>query len=56
MNKFLKIGAIVLLLYVHVGGLLFGVPRLDILNETIRALYFHVPMWFGMILLFVLSV
>ncbi len=56
MNKFLKIGAIVLLLYVHIGGLLFDVPRLDILNETIRALYFHVPMWFGMILLFLLSV
>lgn len=56
MNNFLKIGAIVLLLYVHIGGLLFDVPRLDILNETIRALYFHVPMWFGMILLFLLSV
>lgn len=28
------------------------VPRLDILNETIRNLYFHVPMWFTMIILF----
>jgi ABC-type transport system involved in cytochrome c biogenesis, permease component len=56
MHKGLKIAAVVLLLYVHVGGLLFDVPRLDILNETIRALYFHVPMWFGMILLFGLSV
>src|SRR5690606_2004565 len=56
MNTILKISAIVLLLYVHIGGLLFAVPRLDILNETIRALYFHVPLWFGMILLFVLSV
>ena len=28
------------------------VPHLDILNETIRNLYFHVPMWFTMILLF----
>lgn len=45
-----------LLFYVHTAGLLFDVPRLNILNETIRALYFHVPMWFAMILLFMLSV
>jgi len=32
------------------------VPRLNILNETIRALYFHVPMWFGMVTLFSISV
>jgi heme exporter protein C len=52
MKTWLKIIAIALLLYVHIGGLLFDVPRLNILNETIRALYFHVPMWFGMVLLF----
>ena len=28
------------------------VPRLDILNETIRNLYFHVPMWFTMLVLY----
>ncbi len=56
MKTWLKIGAVVILLYVHVAGLLAGVPRLDILNETIRALYFHVPMWFGMVLLFLISV
>src|SRR5687767_15100484 len=50
-----KILAVVLLVYVHIGGLLFDVPRLNILNETIRALYFHVPMWFGMVLLFSVS-
>jgi heme exporter protein C len=33
------------------GGLLLPVPRLDILNETIRNLYFHVPMWFSMLAL-----
>lgn len=37
------------------GGLLFDVPRLNIVNETIRALYFHVPMWFGMVVLFCVS-
>lgn len=56
MKNWLKILAVVLLFYVHVGGMLFDVPRLNILNETIRALYFHVPMWFGMVLLFLLSV
>ncbi len=44
-----------ILLYVFVGGLLLPVPRLPILNETIRVLYFHVPMWFGMIALFTAS-
>jgi heme exporter protein C len=56
MKTWVKILAISLLLYVHIGGLLFEVPRLNILNETIRALYFHVPMWFGMVLLFGISV
>jgi len=47
-----KILAVVLLVYVHVAGLLLEAPRLNILNETVRALYFHVPMWFGMVLLY----
>ena len=40
---------VVLLLYVFVQGMLGEVPRLNILNETIRNLYFHVGMWFAMI-------
>jgi heme exporter protein C len=55
MKTWLKILAVVLLFYVHTAGLLADVPRLNILNETIRALYFHVPMWFGMCGLFVIS-
>ncbi|MBS1486338.1 MAG: cytochrome c biogenesis protein CcsA [Bacteroidetes bacterium] len=51
-----KIACVVLLVYTAVGGLLFDVPRLNIVNETIRALYFHVPMWFGMVVMFSLSV
>ncbi|MGK7391754.1 MAG: cytochrome c biogenesis protein CcsA [Candidatus Cyclobacteriaceae bacterium M2_1C_046] len=50
-----KILTVILLLYVVVGGLLLEVPRLNILNETIRALYFHVPMWFGMIIMLAIS-
>lgn len=45
-----------LLVYVVYAGLLFDVPRLVILNETIRVLHFHVPMWFGMILILLASV
>jgi heme exporter protein C len=56
MKNWLKVLAVILLLYVHIGGLLFDVPRMNVLNETIRALYFHVPMWFGMVLLFLISV
>ena len=51
-----KILAIGLLLYTLIAGLLMDVPRLPILNETIRALHFHVTMWFGMILMLVVSV
>nr|WP_255545453.1 cytochrome c biogenesis protein CcsA [Echinicola sp. 20G] len=51
-----KVLAIILLAYTIIAGLLFEVPRLPILNETIRALYFHVTMWFGMIIMLVVAV
>jgi heme exporter protein C len=51
-----KILAVVLLIYTAVMGLLGQVPRLAILNETIRNLYFHVPMWFGMTFILAASV
>lgn len=38
------------------GGLLGPVPTLPILNETIRNVYFHVPMWFTMLTLYLVSV
>ena len=47
-----KIACIGLLAYTVVGGLLMPVPAMYILNETIRNLYFHVPMWFTMMVLF----
>lgn len=43
-----KILSFVLLFFVVLTGFSSNVPRLPILNETIRNLYFHVPMWFGM--------
>jgi heme exporter protein C len=56
MKNWLKILAVAILFYVHIAGFFVEVPRLNILNETVRAIYFHVPMWFGMVLLFGFSV
>src|SRR5215217_4576709 len=50
-----KILSVVLLLYTIIGGLLLDVPRVMILNESIRNLYFHVCMWFAMMILFIIS-
>ncbi|AKP51770.1 cytochrome c biogenesis protein CcsA [Cyclobacterium amurskyense] len=51
-----KILAILLLAYTIIAGLLIDVPRLPILNETIRGLFFHVTMWFGMLIMLVVAV
>ena len=51
-----KILASVLVLYSIIAGLLVDVPALPILHESIRNLYFHVPMWFAMISLYFISV
>ena len=51
-----KILSFLLLVYTIIGGFLFDVPRLFILNETIRNLYFHVCMWMGMMTVFAISV
>ena len=53
--KYIKMGCVFLLTYTFTAGYLFDVPSLPILNETVRALYLHVPMWFTMIFLLLLS-
>jgi heme exporter protein C len=50
-----KVLAVALVLYAIVAGLLWDVPRKSILNESIRNLYYHVPMWFGMVILLLIS-
>jgi heme exporter protein C len=50
-----KVFAIFLLFYSVVGGFLFPVPELPILNESIRLFYFHFPLWCTMLLLFTIS-
>lgn len=44
-----KIVTVVLVLYTIIAGFVFKVPAQPILHESIRNLYFHVPMWFAMI-------
>ncbi|MDO9376460.1 MAG: cytochrome c biogenesis protein CcsA [Bacteroidota bacterium] len=46
-----KILAGVLLVYTFTAGLLIKVPSLGNLKETIRNMFFHVPMWFSQIIL-----
>jgi len=55
-KKWWKILSVVLLVYTFVAGLLINVPRQPQLQETIRNLFFHVCMWFGMMILFTVSV
>ncbi len=56
MIKWWKITGAVLILYTIIWGLLNVVPRLDILNETIRNVYYHVPIWFAMLFQMCVSV
>lgn len=51
-----KILAVILLLYTFTAGFLLNVPQIGNLYETIRNLYFHVPMWFGQMILLTVSV
>jgi heme exporter protein C len=51
-----KLTAVLLLLYTFSAGFLGNVPKLPALQETIRNLYFHVCMWFAMMILFTVSV
>ncbi len=45
-----------LLLYVVIAGMLVPVPsQLGILDESIRNLFYHVPMWFGMLILYFIA-
>lgn len=44
-----------MLFYSLIQGLLIPVPRLPILHETIRNLFFHVTMWFSMIIMMIAS-
>ena len=55
MKNLYKILSVILILYTLVWGLTATVPRLDILNETIRNVYYHVPVWFAMLFMMTVS-
>ena len=50
-----KILAFILLVYTVVAGFLIKVPDLPIIHQSIRNLYFHVCMWFVMMIMFIIS-
>ena len=54
-NNWWKALCVLILTYVIFRGLLGTVPRQPILNESIRNVYFHVPLWFSMITLLLTS-
>ena len=51
-----KILGVLIIYYVIIYGFLIDVPRLAILNETIRNLFYHVALWFAMFILLIVSV
>lgn len=54
-NKLWKALTVLLLIYVLTAGLYGEVPRQPILNETVRNLYYHVTMWFSMVIFLLIS-
>lgn len=56
MKHWYKILSVIIITYTLLWGLLNTVPRLDILNETIRNVYYHVPIWFAMLFMMTVSV
>ena len=46
---------IIILFYVLIAGLINTVPRLPILNETIRNAFYHPPLWIAMMVMLLVS-
>jgi heme exporter protein C len=54
-NNWWKILSSILLIYTFTAGFLVPVPHIGNLYETIRNLFFHVPMWFAQLTLITIS-
>lgn len=50
-----KFLCVAFLLYTVYNGFKIDIPELAILNDSIRNLFFHVPMWFAMMFMMLLS-
>ena len=60
MNKLIlknwwKVLAVILVFYTLIMGFLGPVPAMPILHETIRNLFFHVTMWFGLMIMMIVN-
>jgi heme exporter protein C len=51
-----KLIAVILIVYSIIAGLSMEVPPLPVVRESIRNVFFHVPMWFAMIAMMGVSV
>lgn len=51
-NNWWKLLGVLLVLYSIVAGFLIDVPDLPIIRQSIRNLFFHVVMWFSMMVMF----
>lgn len=50
-----KVLAVILMLVTFIGGFLIQIPDVGALDESIRNLFFHVSMWFSMVLVLTVS-
>jgi heme exporter protein C len=51
-----KFLGIALIMYSVIAGLLMKVPDLDMIHQSIRNLFYHVVMWFSMMVMFIIGV
>jgi len=51
-NNWWKLLGVLLILYSIIAGFLIDVPDLPIIRQSIRNLFFHVVMWFSMMVMF----
>jgi len=54
-NDWWKLLAILLVYYIVIAGMLIKVPRIAIVHESVRNQFFHVSMWFSMMILLTTS-
>lgn len=55
MKHLWKITGLLLVLYSLIAGLLIDVPDLPVIRQSIRMVFYHVPMWFAMIAMLAVS-
>lgn len=49
---FIRVLTIAIFIYIVAGGLNLDVPNIPILENSIRAVFYHVPLWIGMNVMF----